>query len=943
LLHPIAEEQIFLLSGYNYVNQVSCPRITLDFIPSGNSVFAVDIGIKPFHIGDQFISPRYEGDTVLFIEAYNGWDSPADSTGANIGDDVPDGLVFDYSLTFVTSMTGVLSVGSAGTYQIQHSATNDYGTTDSPIYEVVVKKRFFCDFISSGATVHDVTTTSEANSQQLDATFIPSTSNVFAIDVGVKPYVQVAAAEDVYEGETVNTFSITAIWYGGHGITEGASVGDEPANLTYESGGDFQTHLTGVIAADTAGSYNAQFTATNPYGTTTSELIPFRVFKRLILGFISSTSNVFGISASSTINIDIGFISSTSNVFSVSIDSTIDADIGFISSTKNIFDIELEVGPAYFSSYFAQTFKEGDLVVFSSAYQVFDEGTSDDGVGTNIGNSPPPGITFDITQLPVNGLLSFHGTLEDVSSGLYYMQTRMTTSIGSADGPVIEWRIHDKVDLDFIPSSASVFIPNVSALVLNQIDVSYIGSSSSVYDITTNTTVDLSVGFIPSSSDLHVPELKPTSDVSIGLITSTKELYSVTLDSTIDISVGSIVSTNELYSISLDSTIDLSVGFIISSSDIFTPDLKPTLDVSIGTIASTIELYNITLDSTVDISIGTITSTSELYNISLDSTIDIGVDFAVSTNEVYDITLNYTIDANIGFIASSISLHTPNVTALVLNQIGMNFIGSTSDIYDPYIWLWRTNLNVGYIPSTSNLYVPELNSIKSIGIDLIASTSNLYNITLDYTIDFSVEFIASGITVFIPNVSALVLNQLDVNFIPSSKNIYGVTSQTTISSNIGFIASTKNLFNITTQVGLVEAHVDFIQSSSSVFDNTISGSINAQINSIPSSKELYNISLDVFNSLQIGFIGSSSSVFDVSTDGTVSTNINFITSSISLYEPTFTDRIIEIDVILFDLNINKMVDKSMNYDTMHGTALYIDKIASSSLNIELMSEIRVEL
>ena len=116
--------------------QLSYTITDLDYIPPSNSLHVPAVGRKPKLLLKEIITPRIEGDVVVQSSLYYNWIDA--TTFENVGD-LPDGLSFGNIGTVISYLSGTLSDVSAGTYNIQHSATGPFGTTLSSIDEFVVK------------------------------------------------------------------------------------------------------------------------------------------------------------------------------------------------------------------------------------------------------------------------------------------------------------------------------------------------------------------------------------------------------------------------------------------------------------------------------------------------------------------------------------------------------------------------------------------------------------------------------------------------------------------------------------------------------------------------------------------------------------------------------------------------------------------------------------
>jgi len=139
--------------------------ISAPFITSGNSLFVPIIGIKPKLSTPTPNSPKFEGDILGLLEGpWHGWIVDNPTSYDSIGD-TPSNLSVSELGDYITQLTGTLAVGSAGTYSIQFSVTNPYGTTVTNPFDFVVQKKLSADFVSS-------------TSQTFEASAIPSTVTI---------------------------------------------------------------------------------------------------------------------------------------------------------------------------------------------------------------------------------------------------------------------------------------------------------------------------------------------------------------------------------------------------------------------------------------------------------------------------------------------------------------------------------------------------------------------------------------------------------------------------------------------------------------------------------------------------------------------------------------------------------------------------------------------
>jgi hypothetical protein len=182
-----------------------------DFIGSTSQLHTPAVGNPPFYNGANILTPRVEGDIVSglanFWMSFSGGTTPV----ANVGDTPPD-LTYSTIGNSIGNMNDQLSDTSAGTYTIQFSSTNSYGTTFSPEIEFVVKERIQPSFISSTTSLHEP---SVSGADTIVPEFIASTASLY-LPV-VTPQAVTLGADYIPTGYAIhepNVVSITTVEVG---------------------------------------------------------------------------------------------------------------------------------------------------------------------------------------------------------------------------------------------------------------------------------------------------------------------------------------------------------------------------------------------------------------------------------------------------------------------------------------------------------------------------------------------------------------------------------------------------------------------------------------------------------------------------------------------------------------------------------------------------------
>jgi hypothetical protein len=467
----------FIISG----NQLFEPTLTpglvtisdTDFIPSGSATYLPVIGKLPKYTGSTNPSPQKEGNFIAQGSFYSTW-TGADS-GASIGD-IPDGLVYYELFNLFTGLSGTLSYTSAGTYNVQFSATNQYGTSIGPVLEFVVKERIQTgfiasttalyeptltpgsvtisdtDFIASGNSLFEPTFTGTLTIQ--DIGFIASGNVLFATDVGIKPTIaNVNIKATRVEGESIS--GLGDFWINFNDATQPiANVGDTPPNLSYETITNVIAYFNGILSDTSAGTYNIQFSATNSYGTTLSPIYEVVVLDAAQADFIPSGNILYEPTVVTSLDIDLGFIGSTTVLYDPTVVALVlnQIDCGFLISGNIVYNPTVAVGPVTL-----------DIDYIASGNALFEP-------TLNVGQ-----VVLSIDYI--------------ASSNVVYNVTMNGVSQASAD---------------YIASGNTLFNPTVSVGAVT-LDIDFI-SATVIYDLEVKQgAVTLDIGFIPSTVIFYEP------------------------------------------------------------------------------------------------------------------------------------------------------------------------------------------------------------------------------------------------------------------------------------------------------------------------------------------------------------------------------------------------------------------------------------------------------